>query len=54
MLNAGADKVLVGRFDSVKLTEVIRNHEIDVLIDATHPFASDATKNAIKASKTEK
>jgi len=52
--NAGADKVLVGRFDYVKLTEVIRNHEIDVLIDATHPFASDATKNAIKASKTEK
>lgn len=51
---AGADKVLVGRFDSVKLAEIIRDNEIDVLIDATHPFASDATKNAIKAADIEK
>ncbi len=52
--NSGAGKVLVGRFDSGKLAEIIRNNEVDVLIDATHPFASDATKNAIKAADTEK
>jgi precorrin-6A/cobalt-precorrin-6A reductase len=52
--NAGANKILVGRFDSVKLAEIIRNDEIDILIDATHPFASDATKNAIKAAEAEK
>ncbi|MCE5214294.1 MAG: precorrin-6A reductase [Methanobacterium sp.] len=52
--NSGADRVLVGRFDPMKLAEIIKNYEIDVLIDATHPFASEATKNAIKASETEK
>ncbi len=52
--NSGADEVLVGRFDSTKLAEIIRNNEIDVLIDATHPFASDATRNAIKAADAEK
>lgn len=52
--NSGAHKVMVGRFDSRKLAEIIRNNEIDVLIDATHPFASEATRNAIKAADTEK
>ena len=47
---AGADQVLVGPFDSSKIVEIIRDNEIDVLIDATHPFASEATKNAIKAT----
>lgn len=50
---SGADEVLVGRFDSSKLSEIIQKHEIDILIDATHPFASEATKNAVKASDKE-
>ena len=50
---SGADEVLVGRFDTSKLSEIIRDNEIAVLIDATHPFASEATKNAIKASDVE-
>ena len=50
---AGADQVMVGPFDSSKIVEIIRDNEIAVLIDATHPFASEATKNAIKASDVE-
>jgi precorrin-6A/cobalt-precorrin-6A reductase len=52
--NAGASEVMVGRFDSTKLTEIIRNNKIKVLIDATHPFATVATRNAIKAAETDK
>jgi precorrin-6A/cobalt-precorrin-6A reductase len=50
---SGADEVLVGRFDTSKIAKIIRDNEIDILIDATHPFASEATKNAIKASDSE-
>jgi len=49
--NAGAGEVMVGRFDSTKLAGIIRNNDVDVLIDATHPFASEATRNAIKAAE---
>jgi precorrin-6A/cobalt-precorrin-6A reductase len=52
--NAGASEVMVGRFDSTKLVELIRNNKIKFLIDATHPFATEATKNAVKAAETEK
>lgn len=51
---AGASEVMIGRFDYTKLAEIIRNNEIEVLIDATHPFATEATKNAIKAARTDK
>jgi precorrin-6A/cobalt-precorrin-6A reductase len=47
---SGANKVLEGFFDSEKLANIINDNDIDVLIDATHPFASAATQNAIKAS----
>lgn len=50
---SGANEVMVGHFDPTKLAQIIRNNEIDVLIDATHPFASEATRNAIKAAETE-
>lgn len=51
-LNSGAHEILEGRFDSVKLAEIIKENEIELLIDATHPFASEATRNAIIASET--
>lgn len=47
---SGADNVLEGRFDSDKLAEIIKDNHIGFLIDATHPFASEATRNAIRAS----
>lgn len=52
--HAGASEVMVGRFDSNILAEIINKNEIEVLIDATHPFATEATKNAIKAAGAEK
>lgn len=49
---SGADKVLEGRFDSDELARIIKENDIELLIDATHPFASEATRNAIFASET--
>lgn len=48
--NSGADEVITGRFNGLKLAEIIRAYDIEVLIDATHPFASDATRNAVQAA----
>jgi len=48
---AGADEVLSGRLDEKDLTDLIKTGEIKVLVDATHPFAAAATKNAINASE---
>ena len=50
---SGSDEVLTGRFDSLKLAKIINTHSVDVLIDATHPFAAEATRNAIKAADAE-
>jgi precorrin-6A/cobalt-precorrin-6A reductase len=47
----GALNVLEGRFDADKLAEIINENSIGLLIDATHPFASEATRNAIRASE---
>ena len=48
--NSGAFKVLEGRFASKELIDIINNDDVELLIDATHPFAAAATQNAIKAS----
>ncbi len=47
--SSGADKVLVGRFGFEELVGLIKENEVELLVDATHPFASDATRNAIRA-----
>ena len=39
-----------GRLDIKELSELIRNKNVDTLIDATHPYATQASLNAIKAS----
>ncbi|NYB51326.1 MAG: precorrin-6A/cobalt-precorrin-6A reductase [Methanobacteriaceae archaeon] len=49
---SGANRILEGRFDSDELLEIIKKNDIELLIDATHPFAAAATQNAIKASDT--
>ncbi|MCC7559102.1 MAG: precorrin-6A reductase [Methanobacterium sp.] len=51
--SSGAKQVLEGFFDDEKLANIIKENDIELLIDATHPFASTATKNAIKASDVE-
>lgn len=40
-----------GRLDIKELSELIRDKNIDTLIDATHPYATQASLNAIKASE---
>ncbi|MHC4322495.1 MAG: precorrin-6A reductase, partial [Planctomycetota bacterium] len=40
-----------GRLDTKELSELIRNKNIDTLIDATHPYATQASLNAIEASE---
>jgi precorrin-6A/cobalt-precorrin-6A reductase len=40
-----------GKLDINELSELIRNKKIDTLIDATHPYATQASLNAIKASE---
>lgn len=51
-LSSGAHEVLEGRFDFDELAGIIKENDIELLIDATHPFASEATRNAIIASET--
>lgn len=41
---------LQGRLDIKGLSELIRGNDIKTLIDATHPYATQASLNAIKAS----
>lgn len=48
--SAGADVVIDHALDEEGIEEVIQDRRIDVLVDATHPFAADATRNAIKAA----
>jgi len=48
---AGADEVLVGGMGVDEMVEVIHQKQVDLLLDATHPFASQATRTAIEAAK---
>ncbi len=47
---AGADNVISKALHPEELIEVINANHIEVLVDATHPFAANATHNAIKSS----
>jgi precorrin-6A/cobalt-precorrin-6A reductase len=49
--SAGADAVLSKALTQDELILTIKDLKPDVLVDATHPFAAEATRNAIKASK---
>ena len=40
-----------GRLDINELSEFIREKDVGILIDATHPYATQASLNAIKASE---
>lgn len=48
---AGANEVMVGGLGVEEMVKVIKEKKIDLLLDATHPFASQATKTAIEAAK---
>ncbi|MDX2213143.1 MAG: cobalt-precorrin-6A reductase [Oculatellaceae cyanobacterium bins.114] len=45
------EKTRIGNFGGIAgLTEYLRQHSIDVLIDATHPFAAQISFNAVAAA----
>lgn len=48
--DAGANEVLVGGLGVEAMLEIIKQKNIDLLLDATHPFASEATKTAVDAA----
>lgn len=49
--NAGATEVISKALKEEDFIDVIKEKNIDILIDATHPFASVATETAIKSSQ---
>ncbi len=51
---AGADEVLSGKLELSDLINLLKEKDISILVDATHPFATVATKNAIKSSENSK
>ncbi|MBI5680162.1 MAG: precorrin-6A reductase [Methanobacterium sp.] len=50
--SAGADEIISKGLNNDELVEIIKEKNINVLVDSTHPFASQATLNAIDASKS--
>lgn len=52
--SAGADSVISKGLTKDEIIEVIETDEINVLVDATHPFAAAATRNAVEASEIAK
>lgn len=46
--------ILVGRADSDGIINMIKKHNISVVIDATHPYAEEVSKNIQRACSAEK
>ncbi|RHK06842.1 precorrin-6A reductase [Enterococcus casseliflavus] len=45
-----AQNVQLGRLSAAELSAFIKKHQIKVLLDATHPFASAVSRNAMEAA----
>lgn len=43
--------VLIGRLTAEKMVELIQKQGVQVVVDATHPFAEEASKNAMAAAE---
>ncbi|MTK63715.1 MAG: precorrin-6A reductase [Methanobacterium sp.] len=50
--DAGANEVNVGGLGVEAMLEIIQEKNIDLLLDATHPFASQATETALEAANS--
>ncbi len=48
---AGADSAIANALDCEGMIEVIRKKKISAVVDATHPFAVEASKNAMRACR---
>ncbi|KEF38960.1 cobalt-precorrin 6A reductase [Schinkia azotoformans MEV2011] len=44
-------QVLVGRLTDLDLIQLIKERQINIVVDASHPYAEEASKNAIKAAQ---
>lgn len=49
--SAGAEEVISKALNMREMVAIIKKKDIDVIIDATHPFATEATRNAINSAK---
>jgi precorrin-6A/cobalt-precorrin-6A reductase len=47
--DAGADEVVTKALDCNEMRDMLHKKNIEAVVDATHPFAVDASKNAMKA-----
>ncbi|HBX22782.1 MAG TPA: precorrin-6A reductase [Desulfotomaculum sp.] len=47
--NSSAAEIISGRLDAEELAELIRNRKVQLVVDATHPYAEVATANASRA-----
>lgn len=45
-------KTNVGRLTSCEMSDFLKENQIVALVDGSHPFAEEASKNAIEAAKT--
>jgi precorrin-6A/cobalt-precorrin-6A reductase len=50
--SAGALEVISRPLDGEEMVDIIETKNIDILVDATHPFAAEATRNAIKSAQS--
>ncbi|MED4352167.1 precorrin-6A reductase [Schinkia azotoformans] len=50
-LEASGLQVLVGRLTDSDLFQLIKERKINIVVDASHPYAKEASKNAIKAAE---
>lgn len=48
---AGADSVIARAADCDEMVEIINKKKISAVVDATHPFAVEASKNAMRACR---
>lgn len=49
-LNEAGIQTNVGRLTDRQMVEFIKEHQLQVIVDASHPFAEEASKNASKAA----
>ncbi len=50
-VSAGADEIIVGRLGVQEIADLVDINQVELLVDATHPFASEASLNALKSSQ---
>lgn len=50
---AGISKVRVGKLDQSGMEKLVQDLDVDLILDASHPFAGEVSKTAIQAGKNQ-